>query len=239
MNKTEDIHLQQELDLIGRRSQAILTTLSQDRNSVVKDQEKILHLKLCEPQATVDNTMREITESKEANFELLCLMAPPQTLQNRLHSSQSLLHQREKPMLISKRSKSALTFLDSWSPLTIQQEEEQKTMSPSPHRPKTTVTFSKQLTKRRALESKSQALSIMQLKQMATIDKISEKELASQQERVKQEKERLKLIIREKLHLKIQNFLQKLDVPETAKPVDRNRFKLCLTKIRTILEGKT
>lgn len=230
MNKYEDIHLQQELDLIDRKCRAILTALSQDRDSLVKDHKKILHLKVCEPRATVDNTMREIMESKEANFDLLCLTFPPQTSQNRLHSSKSLLYQRDTTTLISRRSKSAYAFVSNTrggncSSLMTQQEDNRKTMCLSPRRLKSTATFSKQLTKKRSLESKSQVLSIMQLKQMATIDNISEKELASQQERVIQERERLKLIIREKLHQKIQTFLQKLDVPDNnmpTKPIGRN-----------------
>ncbi|KAJ8399392.1 hypothetical protein AAFF_G00411040 [Aldrovandia affinis] len=123
-------------------------------------------------------------------------------------------------MLISRQSKSAQPFStnsrgDSWSPMVTGQEEEHKTAYLSPPRPKSTVTFSTQARNRRARESKSQVLSIMQLRQMATIDSISEKELTSQQEHVRQEKEKLKILLRQKLSQKIKTFLRKLDVPET------------------------
>lgn len=53
-------------------------------------------------------------------------------------------------------------------------------------------------------------LSLMQMKQIATIDSISEKELARQQQKAQEEMERLRLLQREMLHKKVMEFIEKL-----------------------------
>lgn len=53
-------------------------------------------------------------------------------------------------------------------------------------------------------------LSLMQMKKIATIDSISEKELARQQQKAQEEIERLRLLQRETLHKRVTAFIEKL-----------------------------
>lgn len=54
------------------------------------------------------------------------------------------------------------------------------------------------------------SVSLMQMKKIATIDSISEKELARQQQRAREETERLRQLQRETLHNRVAAFIEKL-----------------------------
>lgn len=72
LNHQEDIILQHKLTLLDMRHRYTLRVLCQDRISLMKEHRKLLLLKVCEPCATINKTMKEISETKKARMDRSC-----------------------------------------------------------------------------------------------------------------------------------------------------------------------
>ncbi|XP_063040286.1 uncharacterized protein LOC134435326 [Engraulis encrasicolus] len=197
MNLLEETYLQHKLIHIGLRQRLVLKLLQQDINSLTQEHRKLLHQQACEPIATVDNTMREIWEGRGGAGGGL-RVAWHHRRQHHIHSAPA---PRGPPVSAkavppgngngkslrrsrSSHSASALTL----SPMGLGE-----------------------LGDAGADADAGGALSLVQLRDMACINSISERELASQREWRRQERERLKRAEREALRHKMQAFFQTLD----------------------------
>lgn len=172
-NHKEDIDLQWKLEQIHRKYKLDLKLLHQDREFLLMEHKKLLHLRVCEPYATLTNTMRAISETRTTKSNLQYVWYPKSApAGRRMFSSEALSNQSEQ-VLGTRLSKSASSVL-----------------------PQT---------------SESKQLSIMNLKDLALIDSISQKELAMQEEQRRQKKESLKQLYREKMNQKMQIFFRTLE----------------------------
>lgn len=177
MNSTEETYLQHRLSHICIRERLVLKLLQQDINSLMQEHRKLLHVRVCEPIATVDNTMREIMitrNRRKAWHRQYTQSAPPGRV---LNSGKEVAQGNSDPLVRSQSSRSAPTLFHA-------QETESKDDG---------------------------ILSLVQLKNMACIDNICERELANQREWQKQERERLKQIQRERLRQRMHTFMKTLD----------------------------
>lgn len=181
-NHREDIQLQWKLHNISAKHRINLRLLEQEREFVLKEHKRLLHLKVCEPRATVNNTMRDIMEVRMVKND-------PQE---------------------SRTSKSAPTF----KVLTSARGEDDK----GPRFAKSAIISGKQcdsslqmLMTEKLKASKSGQLSFLQLKDLALIDSISEKELMQQEEYYRWYIATLKQLQREKLRQKIKCFLDTIE----------------------------
>ena len=175
-NSKEDLYLQHELSLLSMRHRHILRTLHQETDSLVRAHRKLLLLKVCEPKATINKTMREISETRNGRMDSQDVYNSDR---QRIYSSKSLSYDRRPPLPNSRRAQSGL-------PIPVR-----NTLQSAKHQ--------------------EAELSILQLKQIATIDCISNKELVYQQQYIREEKERLKQSQKDTLQQKIQVFLETLD----------------------------
>lgn len=178
-NHKEETHLQWKVDQIHRKYRLSLKLLHQDKEFLLKEHKKLLHLRVCEPYATVNNTLQEISETNtnQSDQENMChLRSAPAG--RRMFSANPTLNKTSNNIINNRFTQSAL--------------------------PKSSATY-------RFMLSKPGELSIMQLKGIALIDSISEKELAHKEELKRKEKERLKQLYRETFQKKMQIFLQTLD----------------------------
>lgn len=178
MNSTEETYLQHRLNHLCLRQTLILKLLQQDINSLMQEHQKLLHVRVCEPIATVDNTMREILENrngkKVAWHRHYTQSAPP----GRGLVSGKVVSQGDTDAVVRSQSSHPAPTLSH-----VQQRESED----------------------------AGILSLVQLRDMACINSISERKLASQREWQRQERERLKQIQRETLRQKIHAFLKTLD----------------------------
>lgn len=118
-NHKEDIDLQWKLEQIHRRYKLDLKLLYQDRECLLKEHKKLLHLRVCEPHATLINTMRAISETRMTKSDLQHVWHPnsaPAGL--RMFSNEALSNQSEQ-LLRTKLLKSA----SSARPKTSQSEQ--------------------------------------------------------------------------------------------------------------------
>lgn len=69
-------------------------------------------------------------------------------------------------------------------------------------------------------------VSFMQMKNIATIDSISEKELAREQQRAREEVERLRRLQREDLHERVRAFIKKLKEKTAVEPPQEEHLEL-------------
>lgn len=172
-NHKEDTDLQWKLEQIHRKYKLNLKLRHQDREFLLMEHKKLLHLRVCEPYATLTNTMSAISVTRTTNSDLQYAWYPKSAAAGkRMFSSEPLSNQSEQ-LLGTRLSKSASSGL-----------------------PQT---------------SESKQLSIMYLKDLASIDSISQKELAIQEEQRRQKKESLKQLYREKLQQKMQIFFMTLE----------------------------
>lgn len=171
-NHKEDIDLQWKLEQIHRKHKLNLKLLHQNTEFLLKEHKKLLHLRVCEPYATLTNTMRAISETRTTKSNQH-VWYPRSAPAGRRMISSEVLSNRSEQLQGTRLLKSASSVL-----------------------PQT---------------SESKQLSIMNLKDLALIDSISQKELAMQEEQRRQKKEQLKQLYREKMNQKIQNFFRTLE----------------------------
>nr|XP_021328727.1 uncharacterized protein LOC101886756 [Danio rerio] len=67
LNHKEDVHLQRKLHNISAKYRLNLRLLEQERELVLKEHKRLLNLRVCEPRATINNTMRAISEVRTAS----------------------------------------------------------------------------------------------------------------------------------------------------------------------------
>lgn len=167
LNQKEDSELQHKLNMLDRQYRYTRKMLQQRRDSLVKEQSRMVMVKVCEPKATVTIAMKEI------DAETHC------TDGRRLCSSMSR-HKKGSDPVEQSRSVSA---------------------------PPPSVQPAGSVRRRGNIRS---SLSLMQMKNIATIDSISEKELARRQQRAREEMEKLRQFQRETLHKRVAAFIEKL-----------------------------
>lgn len=182
-NHKEDTHLQWKLEQIHRKYRLSLKLLYQERELILMEHKKLLHLRVCEPYATVNNAMRAISETRDDLQHIRHSRSAPAGRWT--HQTEVLSNERDW-LLGMRSSKSAASSTLKQGPALL--------LLP--------------VVTRKA--SQTGPLSIMQLKEIALIDSISQKELASQKEQERQRKERLKQIQREQFQQKMQAFLRTL-----------------------------
>lgn len=171
LNQKEDRDFKHKLNMLDKQFRYTQKMLKQRRDSLMKEQRKVVMVKVCEPKATVNIAMKEIDEhvSAETHFR-------------GIHTSdgRQLGHNKGSELVEQSRSTSA-------PPPSV------KPTSPVRHRGN--------------IQSN---LSLMQMKNIATIDSISEKELARQQQKAREEMEKLRQLQRETLHTRVIAFIESL-----------------------------
>lgn len=180
MNHKEDVHLQWKLHNISAKYRLNLRLLEQERELVLKEHKRLLNLRVCEPHATINNTMRAISE----------------TITNDVNET--------------RFSKSAPAFRPLSSVKTYEDTEQRFAKSASFSVKQDDSSLSMTVTEKFKASENGQ-LSILQLKDLALIDSISQKELMYQEEYYRWYKERLKQLQREKLQQKIRSFLNSIE----------------------------
>ncbi|KAG8013155.1 hypothetical protein GBF38_021391 [Nibea albiflora] len=176
LNQKEDRELQHKLNMLDKQYRYTRKVLQQRRDSLIKEQSRVVMVKVCEPKATVTIAMKEIGEHKDA--ETHCRGV--QTSDGRRLRSSVSHHKKGSDPVEQSRSISA---------------------------PPPSVKPASLVRRRGNIRS---SLSLMQMKNIATIDSISEKELARQQQRAREEMEKLRQFQRETLHKRVVAFIEKL-----------------------------
>lgn len=182
LNHREDVELQWKLHNIRAKYRLNLRLLEQERELVLKEHKRLLNLRVCEPRATVNNTMRAISEVKMEKSDA-----------------------RE-----SRTSKSAPTFRAVTSAKHFDEDKEPRFAKSATFSCKQ-EDLSVHILTEKLKASENGHLSILQLKDLALIDSISQKELMYQEEYYRWYKERLKQLQREKLRQKIKSFLKTIE----------------------------
>lgn len=183
LNHKEDVHLQWKLHNISAKYRLNLRLLEQERELVLKEQKRLLHLRVCEPHATINKTMRAISEVR---------------MTNDAHET--------------RFSKSAPVFRPLSSVKTCEEDDEEQRLAKSASfSVKRGDSSSSRIVTEKLKASENGQLSILQLKDLALIDSISQKELMYQEEYYRRYKERLKQLQREKLQQKIRSFLNSIE----------------------------
>lgn len=178
LNQKEDRNLQQKLNMLDKQYRYTHKMLQQRRDSLMKEQRRVVMVKVCEPQATVNVAMKEIGEHQNAETHFRDI----QTSEGRrFYSSKSQYHNKGSELVEQNRSISA----------------------PPPPSVKPTSSV-------RHRGNIQSSVSLMQMKKIATIDSISEKELARQQQKAREEMERLRRFQKETLHKRVAAFIEKL-----------------------------
>lgn len=173
LNQKEDRDLQQRLNMLDRQYRYTRKMLQQRRDSLIKEQRRVMMVKVVEPKATVKIAMKEIGEHNDAETNIRGI----QTSDGRRLNS----HNNASELVEQSRSISA---------------------PPPSAKPTSSVR------RRGNIQS---SLSLMQMKNIATIDSISEKELARQQQKAREEMEELRRFQRETLHKRVAAFIEKLN----------------------------
>lgn len=177
LNQKEDRNLQQKLAMLEKQYKYSHKMLQQRTDSLMKEQRRVVMVKVCEPKATVNLAMKEIGEHQKAETHFRDI----QTSEGRRFlSRKSPNHNEGSKQVEPSRSISA-------PPQTV--------------KPAGTVRH------RGGIQC---SVSLMQMKKIATIDSISEKELTKQQQRAWEEMERLRQLQRETLHNRVAAFIEKL-----------------------------
>lgn len=183
LNHKEDVHLKWKLHNISTKYRLNLRLLEQERQFVLKEHKRLLQLKVCEPHATINNTMRAISEvrmASDARKTRFSKSAPA----FRAPSSAKPSEDDDNQQMFAKSASFSFKRDDSFPPMT------------------STEKFK---------ASENGQLSFLKLKDLALIDSISKKELMYQEEYNRRYKERLKQLQREKLRQKIKSFLDTLE----------------------------
>lgn len=179
LNHREDVELQWKLHNIRVKYRLDLRLLEQERELVLKEHKRLLHLRVCEPRATVNNTMRAISEVK-----------------------------MDKSDVRTSKSAPAVRAVTSARPFD---EDKEPRFTKSATFPCKQENSSLNILAEKLRASENGHLSILQLKDLALIDSISQKELMYQEEYYRWYKERLKQLQREKLRQKIKSFLKTIE----------------------------
>lgn len=171
LNQKEDRDFKHKLNMLDKQFRYTQKMLKQRRDSLMKEQKKVVMVKVCEPKATVNIAMKEIDEhvSAETHFR-------------GIHTSDGsrLCHNKGSELVEQTRSTSA-------PPMSV------KPTSSVRHRGN--------------IQSN---VSLMQMKNIATIDSISEKELARQQQKAQEEMEKRRQLQMETLHTRVTAFIESL-----------------------------
>lgn len=182
LNHKEDVHLQWKLHNISAKYRLNLRLLEQERELVLKEHKRLLNLRVCEPHATINKTMRAISEVR---------------MTNDAHET--------------RFSKSAPAFRPLSPVKTCEDDGEQRFAKSASFSVKQADSSSSMTVTEKLKASENGQLSILQLKDLALIDSISQKELMYQEEYYRRYKERLKQLQREKLQQKIRSFLNSIE----------------------------
>lgn len=182
LNHKEDVHLKWKLHNISTKHRLNLRLLEQERQLVLKEHKRLLQLKVCEPYATINNTMRAISEVRMANDA----------------------HE-------TRFSKSAPAFRALSSAKAFEDDNQQRFAKSASFSVKKDDSSPPMISTEKFKSSENGQLSILKLKDLALIDSISQKELMYQEEYYRWYKERLKQLQREKLRQKIKRFLSTLE----------------------------
>lgn len=105
-NHKEDTDLKWKLEQIHRKYKLNLKLLHQDREFLLMEHKKLLHLRVCEPYATLSNTMRAISETKTTKSDHHAWYPKSAPAGRRMFSSEALSNQPEQ-LLKTRLSKSA------------------------------------------------------------------------------------------------------------------------------------
>ncbi|MGH0151226.1 UNVERIFIED_CONTAM: hypothetical protein FKN15_042704 [Acipenser sinensis] len=227
-NKKEDAQLQIKLDHLNFRYRVAFTTLHYETTAVMKEHYNLLCVKGSTHRATADNTMKELQlhkENKETNnhTQISMLSQKPYIYRHpRTVSSKSGYSRNVMSSLSSSRAWSGHSFkTDSKLNVTNDRlsvsrnsrkelhETIQSQLACSRLRPKSTPLLPGG-SEVNPVEASIRVFTCRQLRHIATIDSICKKELARQKKNDKQEKERKKLHMEEKLNQKIKEFLNTL-----------------------------
>ncbi len=76
LNHKEDVQLQWKLLNIRAKYRLNLRLLEQERELVLKEHKRLLNLRVCEPHATITNTMRAISDVRMTNETRFSKSAP-------------------------------------------------------------------------------------------------------------------------------------------------------------------
>ncbi|KAK2826580.1 hypothetical protein Q5P01_020794 [Channa striata] len=183
LNKKEDRDFQHRLIMLDKQYRYAQKMLKLRQDSLMKQQRKVVMVKVCEPKATVTIAMKEIDEHKNA-----------ETLFGGLHTSNGTQQ---------RSSKSPHHNMES------ELEEKSRPISAPPPAVTSPV---------RHRGPVQRQVSLMQMKNIATIDSISEKELARQQQQALEEMERMRQRQKETLHKRVTAFIESLkDKANTGK----------------------
>lgn len=104
LNQKEDRNLQQKLKMLDKQYRYTRKMLQQRRDMLMKEQRRVVMVKICEPKATVNIAMREIGQhhNPETHFRDI------QTSEGRrFHSSKSEYRNEETELVMQSRSVSA------------------------------------------------------------------------------------------------------------------------------------
>lgn len=116
-NHKEDTDLQWKLEQIQRKYKLDLKLLYQDREFLLMEHNKLLHLRVCEPYATLTNTMRAISETRATKIDHHYVRYPKSApAGRRMFSSEGHSNQTEQ-LLGTRLSKSATSALPQTSEL--------------------------------------------------------------------------------------------------------------------------
>ncbi|KAG7510976.1 hypothetical protein JOB18_037247 [Solea senegalensis] len=171
LNQKEDRDLQHKLSMLDKQYRYTLKMLQQRRDTLIREQGRVVMVKVCEPKAIVNIAMKEIGEHKTH-------VRGVHTSDGRRHYSSKSQHQHEGAELAQKnRSVSAPPASD-------------KPTGPLRHRGNIRA-----------------SVSLMQMRNIATIDSISEKELARQRQKACEEMDRVRRLQRETLHKRVAEFI--------------------------------
>lgn len=106
-NHKEDTDLQWKVEQIQRKYKLELKLLYQDREFLLMEHKRLLHLRVCEPCATLTNTMRAISETRTSKSDLQYVWYPKSApAGRRMFSSEALSNQSEQ-LLGTRLSNSA------------------------------------------------------------------------------------------------------------------------------------
>lgn len=111
MNSTEETFLQHRLSHLCIRERLVLKLLQQDINSLMQEHRRLQHVRVCEPIATVDNTMRDImmNQNRRKAWHRHCTQsAPPGRV---LISGKEVSQGNSNSLVRLQSSRSASTFL--------------------------------------------------------------------------------------------------------------------------------
>ncbi|TSO25149.1 hypothetical protein Baya_8772 [Bagarius yarrelli] len=96
-NHKEDIDLQWKLEQIHRKYKLDLKLLYQDRQFLQLEHKKLLHLRICEPRATLTNTMKDISDTQTTNSDFQYVWHPSSApVGRRIHTGETPSNQSDQ-----------------------------------------------------------------------------------------------------------------------------------------------